>query len=210
MYQDEVPGSTKGKWVRYDENGKMIKGWYAEGTKVYYYDLVTGAMSKGSIFDPVDDSTWYLPYFFDEIDGTARSYEAFSIYCQGAAMLFLDGHEVKTASFMQSGNSFADLGFYTAMNFTLDSSHVNVDEESYNEVKDSDYMIFFDIEDNKTVYKKTGIVETVARLQDVEGWTYDLLDYSHLDQSDMYVCKRTSDIVDGKYSVEAIKFQKCD
>ena len=47
VYQDETPGSTEGKWVRYDEEGKMIKGWYIDGQKVYYFDLVTGAMAKG-------------------------------------------------------------------------------------------------------------------------------------------------------------------
>ena len=47
-----------GKWVRYDENGKMIKGWVTiegELAKVYplqkgntyYYDKMTGTMVKG-------------------------------------------------------------------------------------------------------------------------------------------------------------------
>ena len=47
VYQDETPGSTEGKWVRYDEEGKMIKGWFIDGDDhVYYYDPVTGAMAK--------------------------------------------------------------------------------------------------------------------------------------------------------------------
>ncbi|MBR1862084.1 MAG: hypothetical protein IJ796_09560, partial [Lachnospiraceae bacterium] len=48
----------KGKWVRYDENGKMLKGWVTiEGALVekypdqagntYYYDNRTGLMAKG-------------------------------------------------------------------------------------------------------------------------------------------------------------------
>ncbi len=47
-----------GKWVRYDSNGKMIKGWYAVGgadaaiypnevDNIYYYDPITGLMAKG-------------------------------------------------------------------------------------------------------------------------------------------------------------------
>ena len=63
-----------GKWVRYDENGAMIKGWVTiEGTlatiypsqvgNTYYYDTMTGAMAKGYI---VIDG---VQYHFDEITG---------------------------------------------------------------------------------------------------------------------------------------------
>ena len=56
-----------GKWVRYDENGKMYKGWYKvdgdqadiypdqEGN-VYYYDKVTGLMAKGEVV--IDGMEW--------------------------------------------------------------------------------------------------------------------------------------------------------
>ncbi len=58
VYQDEESGSTEGKWVRYDHVGRMYKGWYnvfAQSVKYYpdqfgnryYYDPITGAMSKG-------------------------------------------------------------------------------------------------------------------------------------------------------------------
>lgn len=47
IYQNEKK-KTKGKWVRYNANGGMIKGWYTTGNKKYYYDLTTGAMVKGS------------------------------------------------------------------------------------------------------------------------------------------------------------------
>lgn len=59
IFQDEAPGSTEGKWVRYNKVGKMIKGWYRVNNaldkslypdqvgNVYYYDLETGAMYKG-------------------------------------------------------------------------------------------------------------------------------------------------------------------
>ena len=40
--------NAEGKWVRYDKNGKMIKGWYANDAGTYYYDLITGAMLKGT------------------------------------------------------------------------------------------------------------------------------------------------------------------
>ena len=64
----------EGKWVRYDAEGKMLKGWITiEGElaelypgqkgNTYYYDHFTGAMVKG---DCVIDGE---PYHFDEITG---------------------------------------------------------------------------------------------------------------------------------------------
>ena len=68
--------NKQGKWVRYDGNGKMLKGWitiddasglaavYPEQRgNVYFYDQMTGAMAKGSI---TLDGT---QYHFDEISG---------------------------------------------------------------------------------------------------------------------------------------------
>ena len=53
--------NKEGKWVRYDENGKMLKGWVTiEGALAdlypnqrgnrYYYDTRTGLMAKGVVF----------------------------------------------------------------------------------------------------------------------------------------------------------------
>ena len=36
-----------GKWVRYDAEGHMVKGWQVTSTGTYYFDEVTGAMAKG-------------------------------------------------------------------------------------------------------------------------------------------------------------------
>lgn len=67
----------KGKWVRYDENGKMLKGWITiEGPlaekypdqegNTYYYDSRTGLMAKGDI--TIDGVT----YHFDEETGVRQ------------------------------------------------------------------------------------------------------------------------------------------
>lgn len=50
-----------GKWVRYDAEGHMVKGWQVTSTGTYYFDEVTGAMAKGvgiianryCAFDPI-------------------------------------------------------------------------------------------------------------------------------------------------------------
>ena len=47
VFNEEAVSSTEGKWVRYDHEGKMIKGWYLDTGNQYYYDTVTGAMYKG-------------------------------------------------------------------------------------------------------------------------------------------------------------------
>ena len=46
--KDVYQESNGGKWVRYDENGRMVKGWQTTEDGTYYFDLVTGAMQKGA------------------------------------------------------------------------------------------------------------------------------------------------------------------
>ena len=45
-YADRPDGT--GKWVRYNENGHMVKGWAETEAGTYYFDLETGAMAKGT------------------------------------------------------------------------------------------------------------------------------------------------------------------
>ena len=52
-----------GKWVRYDENGHMIKGWDTNEDGKYYFEPVTGAMAKGTV--SIDDTS----YRFDDVTG---------------------------------------------------------------------------------------------------------------------------------------------
>ena len=61
IFADREDGT--GKWVRYDENGHMIKGWSEMNGNTYYFDYQTGAMAKGWVnLDGVD-------YYFDEATG---------------------------------------------------------------------------------------------------------------------------------------------
>ena len=61
--KDVYQESNGGKWVRYDANGHMIKGWDTNDDGTYYFDLVTGAMTKG---DATIDG---LPCSFDTTTG---------------------------------------------------------------------------------------------------------------------------------------------
>ena len=70
----ETIKNGEGKWVRYDANGKMVKGWYTVDDKeaeiypeqkgnTYYYDAKTGLMAKGKLTIAGDE------YTFDTITG---------------------------------------------------------------------------------------------------------------------------------------------
>lgn len=72
VYQDMK--NKKGKWLRYDQNGKMLKGWVTiegdlaelypdEVGNTYYYDTVTGTMAKGVV------TLNGVKYSFNEITG---------------------------------------------------------------------------------------------------------------------------------------------
>ena len=75
-----------GKWVRYDSEGKMIKGWYAVISKedvenypdqignVYYYDYQTGLMAKGETV--IDNEEHY----FNTTSGVKESFWHGDIY----------------------------------------------------------------------------------------------------------------------------------
>ena len=66
-----------GKWVRYDENGRMLKGWVTiqgalaaaypkQKGNTYYYDSKTGFMARGWV--TIKGNT----YHFDEVTGVLK------------------------------------------------------------------------------------------------------------------------------------------
>ena len=61
--KDVYQESSGGKWVRYDADGKMVKGWDQTGAGTYYFDPITGAMAKGRV--TIDGKA----YTFDRITG---------------------------------------------------------------------------------------------------------------------------------------------
>ncbi|MBR1860476.1 MAG: hypothetical protein IJ796_01235 [Lachnospiraceae bacterium] len=83
-YVYECMALGSGKWVRYDENGHMLKGWVTiEGAladkypdqvgNTYYYDTKTGLLAKGWI--NMDGAV----YYFDSVTGVMKHDETLEI-----------------------------------------------------------------------------------------------------------------------------------
>ncbi|MEE0799753.1 MAG: GH25 family lysozyme [Gemmiger sp.] len=61
--RDVFQDSNGGKWVRYDGNGRMVKGWNYTTSGTYFFDWITGAMAKGWV---MVDGNWF---HFNEVTG---------------------------------------------------------------------------------------------------------------------------------------------
>lgn len=95
VYQESAAGEWAdspdgtGKWVRYDEDGHMVKGWDENEKGRFYFDLQYGAMAKGYV--TIGDIEYYFnretgvcersmpvpEYGFAEIDGKTVMFEKY-------------------------------------------------------------------------------------------------------------------------------------
>ena len=68
VYQESYNAYTdsNGKWVRYDENGRMIKDWQVTKEGTFYFEPVTGSMAKGRVVIEGKE------YNFDQITGVLQ------------------------------------------------------------------------------------------------------------------------------------------
>ena len=75
--------NKNGKWVRYDDKGRMMKGWVYIGNGLekvypnqkgnyYYYDTITGLMAKGSVTLYDEKEKKWNKYYFDPITGVLQ------------------------------------------------------------------------------------------------------------------------------------------
>ena len=73
VYQESEAGDWAenadgtGKWVRYDANGHMVKGWDTNANGTYYFDQVYGTMAKGIV--TIDGNL----YLFDVDTGVMKA-----------------------------------------------------------------------------------------------------------------------------------------
>ena len=65
--KDVYQESNGGKWVRYDANGHMVKGWDTNANGTYYFDQVYGTMAKGIV--TIDGNL----YLFDVDTGVMKA-----------------------------------------------------------------------------------------------------------------------------------------
>ncbi|MDO4842175.1 MAG: BspA family leucine-rich repeat surface protein [Phoenicibacter congonensis] len=66
--KDETHRENGGKWVRFDDERRMIKGEDCQNGNWYYFDLITGEMAKGEKYLDFDaeHTGWY---YYNEITG---------------------------------------------------------------------------------------------------------------------------------------------
>ena len=84
-----------GKWVRYDENGHMVKGWNTNENGRYYFDPVYGTMAKG------DADIDGVHYYFNKDTGILESSAATD---DDGRDLYVDGwHKVGGTEYWYEG-----------------------------------------------------------------------------------------------------------
>ena len=60
---------TEGKWVRYDSNGRMVKGEDYRYGGWYWFDPITGEMQKGFAYIPAEGDLEGKWVYYDEVNG---------------------------------------------------------------------------------------------------------------------------------------------
>ena len=137
------------KWVRYDENGKMIKGWNAYGNlgvttfvidevtgaprydydptdkdgDMYYFDLQTGAMVKGTV--DIDGIT----YTFDDVTGVL---DMECLKKQGSGRLYCIEADAKSKAERLKGSNQMDEETYNALVTACENGEADYDYYNLN------------------------------------------------------------------------------
>ena len=127
--KDVYQESNGGKWVRYDANGHMIKGWNTNSQGTYYFDLITGAMAKGTVV--IDGITCVFDYNTGILQSTNvdvtkyREIKRTNYYADGSVMNTLttdydaQGRLLKEQRRDKSGNLQVQDDFYYEYNGML-------------------------------------------------------------------------------------------
>ena len=97
-------GEKVGKWVRYDANGHMVKGWQTTEAGTYYFDPVYGTMAKGLVeieknifyFEPTEGK---IVKGLTSIDGNIYYFDLESGIAVKNVSMTIDGNEYKFDSY---------------------------------------------------------------------------------------------------------------
>lgn len=96
-YADREDGT--GKWVRYDKQGHMVKGWQITDEGIYYFDMITGTMAKG--YTTVNGKE----YFFNTITGILES-DGYNVPENG--WMTIDGKDYWFENYYREGYSLRE------------------------------------------------------------------------------------------------------
>lgn len=174
-----------GKWVRYDENGKMIKGWYKVKGKdkaiykdqignIYYYDFQTGLMAKGRTM--IDGKI----YEFDEVTGVLKG--------EWVLVKTDNGEHVNTYEYDAKGNNTK---YESYTNSTGERSTFTYEfDEDGNEIK-STYVNSYYTKTTTIEYDENGNITKEFSIFDYNDGTYyeETIIYEY--NSDGLVSKKT-------------------
>ena len=97
-----------GKWVRYDADGHMVKGWQTTEAGTYFFDYTYGTMAKGKV---IMDG---FKYTFDEATGILLSKEAHVHHSSSSVYAFDENGKYYTYTYCDGDLSTGEWNYYGA------------------------------------------------------------------------------------------------
>lgn len=132
--------ANTGKWVRYDENGHMVKGWDQNIKGWYYFDPIYGTMAKG--YATIDDTE----YYFNTDTGVLERTVANGISTDFTGWKYVEGKDIWYENGIRQG-------------YSTDSSYRG--KEIYDKSTDAWYWLD-NVEDGKKAVSKDVYQESFA------------------------------------------------
>ena len=152
--KDVYQESSGGKWVRYDENGHMVKGWNEQNGNRYYFDLVTGAMAKGIV----------------NVDGTSYYFNVDTGICEGEYHPDENTHyvsmETKAVYYDDNNNITA------VIEYTVDDNANNTQTVNYDGNHNKKSEVFYEYDSNGNVTKRTNNYYKNGEISSTDVTTY--------------------------------------
>ncbi len=164
VYQESQAddAGNMGKWVRYDANGHMIKGWDGD----YYFDPVYGTMAKG--YKTIDGKS----YYFDEKTGICQGEIEVNntlSWHQTEACDYNDNGTIRSYSkyeYDNNGNTVKSLYYQGNKAVTYEENGYTYTDYYYADSKEdmilsSEYSYSYDANGNRTAYNSKSYSTTL-------------------------------------------------